>query len=162
MQTTRIYTPKINVVIPRMWASEGLGAFYKGLVPLWARQVPYTMMKFASFEKIVELLYAIVASGDRNSLSKGAQLAVSLCSGFMAGMLCAVISHPADTVVSKLNQRSEKGSVVAFVQSLGCRDLWKGLLQRLLFVGTLTAMQWIIYDSFKVSVGLPTTGTTRK
>lgn len=25
-------------------------------------------------------------------------------------------------------------------------------------IGTLTAFQWLIYDSFKVSLGLPTTG----
>jgi hypothetical protein len=24
---------------------EGLGGFYKALVPLWGRQIPYTMMK---------------------------------------------------------------------------------------------------------------------
>ena len=29
----------------------------KGLVPLWMRQIPYTMMKFACFERTVELLY---------------------------------------------------------------------------------------------------------
>lgn len=28
-------------------------SFYKGLTPLWGRQVPYTMMKFASFERTV-------------------------------------------------------------------------------------------------------------
>ena len=36
---------------------EGLNGFYKSLVPLWMRQIPYTMMKFACFEKTVELLY---------------------------------------------------------------------------------------------------------
>lgn len=25
-------------------------------------------------------------------------------------------------------------------------------------IGTLTALQWLIYDSFKVYMGLPTTG----
>lgn len=39
---------------------EGVGAFYAPLVPLWMRQIPYTMMKFASFEKTVELLYQYV------------------------------------------------------------------------------------------------------
>ena len=30
---------------------------YKGIYPLWGRQIPYTMMKFASFETIVEMMY---------------------------------------------------------------------------------------------------------
>jgi solute carrier family 25 (mitochondrial phosphate transporter), member 3 len=41
-----------------MYKDEGMSGFYKGLVPLWMRQIPYTMMKFACFERTVELLYA--------------------------------------------------------------------------------------------------------
>merc|ERR1712121_81898 len=28
---------------PKIWAEEGLNGFYKSLVPLWGRQIPYTM-----------------------------------------------------------------------------------------------------------------------
>lgn len=41
-------------------SQEGLNGFYKSLVPLWMRQIPYTMMKFACFEKTVELLYKYI------------------------------------------------------------------------------------------------------
>jgi len=34
----------------------------------------------------------------------------------------------------------------------------KGLGTRILMIGTLTGLQWLIYDSFKTAVGLPTTG----
>jgi solute carrier family 25 phosphate transporter 3 len=161
MQTTRTYPPKLNIVVPRMWAAEGIHAFFKGLAPLWARQVPYTMMKFASFEKIVELLYVAFAPGPKSEVPKTAQIALSLIAGFLAGVLCAAVSHPADTVVSKLNQRTEKtggSSVWSFVAQLGCKELWRGIVLRLVMIGTLTAIQWVIYDSFKVMVGLPTTG----
>ena len=40
------------------------------------------------------------------------------------------------------------------------KGLWKGLGTRVFMVGTLTCMQWVIYDSFKVSCGLATTGGT--
>lgn len=33
---------------------------------------------------------------------------VTFAAGYIAGVFCAIVSHPADTVVSKLNQ--EKGS----------------------------------------------------
>ena len=33
-------------------------SLYKGLQPLWGRQIPYTMMKFASFERVVEYIYS--------------------------------------------------------------------------------------------------------
>ena len=38
-------------------STEGMGGLYKGLVPLWCRQIPYTMVKFASFENIVAGIY---------------------------------------------------------------------------------------------------------
>ena len=33
------------------------GKLYTGIVPLWLRQIPYTMVKFTTFEKIVEFIY---------------------------------------------------------------------------------------------------------
>lgn len=34
--------------LPKMINEGGIGSLYKGLVPLWARQIPYTMMKFGA------------------------------------------------------------------------------------------------------------------
>lgn len=94
---------------------------------------------------------------------KHVQLTVTVAAGLLAGALCALVSHPADTVVSKLNQRSQGdmkgGTVMQYVASLGCAELWKGLLPRIAMIGVLTSIQWLIYDSFKVAVGLPTTGS---
>ena len=72
------------------------------------RQIPYTMMKFACFERTVELLYKHVVPKPRAECSKGEQLLVTFAAGYIAGVFCAIVSHPADTVVSKLNQA--KGS----------------------------------------------------
>lgn len=58
IQTTAGYASTLRTAAPRMFADDGINAFYKGLVPLWMRQIPYTMMKFACFERTVELLYA--------------------------------------------------------------------------------------------------------
>ena len=95
--------------------------FYKGLVPLWMRQIPYTMTKFAAFERTVEFLYKYVVTVPRDSLSKGNQLVVTFAAGYIAGVFCALVSHPADSVVSKLN--SNKGSTaLQIAKMLG----WKG------------------------------------
>lgn len=40
----------------------------------------------------------------REQCSKGEQLVVTFAAGYIAGVFCAIVSHPADTVVSKLNQ----------------------------------------------------------
>ena len=61
-------------------------------------------MKFACFERTVELLYKHVVPKPREQCSKSEQLVVTFVAGYIAGVFCAVVSHPADTVVSKLNK----------------------------------------------------------
>jgi solute carrier family 25 phosphate transporter 3 len=43
-------------------------------------------------------------------------------------------------------------------KEIGFRGLWNGLTTRILMIGTLTGLQWWIYDSFKTAVGLQTSG----
>ena len=38
---------------------------------------------------------------------------------------------------------------------LYCTGMWKGLTPRIIMIGTLTALQWFIYDSVKVFFRLP-------
>merc|ERR1711887_316175 len=85
-------------------SKEGGNPFFKGLKPLWMRQIPYTMMKFSCFEKTVELLYKHVVPKPRADCSKGEQLVVTFAAGYIAGVFCAIVSHPADCVVSVLNK----------------------------------------------------------
>ena len=39
--------------------------------------------------------------------------------------------------------------------SVHCVGLWKGLGARILMIGTLTGLQWFIYDSVKVYFRIP-------
>lgn len=54
------------------------------------RQIPYTMMKFACFERTVELLYKHVVPKPREQCSKSEQLIVTFVAGYIAGVFCAV------------------------------------------------------------------------
>lgn len=146
----------------KITAKEGLSGLYKGLGPLWARQIPYTMVKFASFEKTVEQIYKYLGK-PVSSYTPLQQTGVSFLGGYIAGIFCAVVSHPADVMVSKIN--SEKLPSESLGQALGriynkigFAGVWNGLPVRIVMIGTLTGFQWLIYDSFKVYVGLPTTG----
>merc|ERR1711887_31305 len=135
-------------------SKEGGNPFYKGIKPLWLRQIPYTMMKFSCFEKTVELLYAHVVPKPRADCTKGEQLMVTFAAGYIAGVFCAIVSHPADCVVSVLN-KTPGVSAGQVVKDLGMAGLWKGLGPRIIMIGTLTALQWFIYDSVKVALRLP-------
>merc|ERR1712119_26893 len=139
---------------PQILKNEGINGFYKSLVPLWCRQIPYTMMKFACFERTVEAIYKFVVPKPRADCTKSEQLMVTFAAGYIAGVFCAVVSHPADTVVSILNK--EKGSTAGQVlKKLGPKGVWQGLGPRIVMIGTLTALQWFIYDSVKVFFKLP-------
>ena len=83
-------------------AEEGYAGLYKGLVPLWGRQIPYTMVKFATFETTVAYIYSYLGK-PKESYSTLQQTGVSFLGGYIAGIGCATISHPADVMVSKLN-----------------------------------------------------------
>merc|ERR1712183_670760 len=156
MQTSPVGTfpTTLRGAFPQILKNECLNGFYKGIVPLWCRQIPYTMMKFACFEKTVEAIYQYVVPKPRDECSKSEQLVVTFAAGYIAGVFCAIVSHPADTIVSKLN--NDVGSTaIGAAKELGMAGLWKGLFPRIIMIGTLTALQWFIYDSVKVVLGLP-------
>jgi len=133
---------------------------FRSLVPLWSRQIPYTMAKFFFFEKIVQLFYTKVFTEPKDSYGKGTQLGVTFASGYLAGVVCAIVSHPADSLVSQLGKVANKGKTVGQIASeVGIVGLaTKGLGTRVLMIGTLTGFQWWIYDSFKSAMGMGTTG----
>lgn len=139
---------------------EGFGGLYKGLYPLWGRQIPYTMMKFASFETIVEMIYNYLP-GSKSDYGKGAQTAVSFTGGYAAGILCAIVSHPADVMVSKLNATRKPGEAFGaatgrIYKDIGFGGLWNGLPVRIVMIGTLTGLQWMSKFSHIGPVSRPT------
>ncbi|CAO2828680.1 unnamed protein product [Amaranthus hypochondriacus] len=158
VQTKPGFARGLSDGLPKFVKSDGFGGLYRGLGPLWGRQIPYTMMKFASFETVVELIYKHAIPIPKSECSKSLQLGVSFAGGYIAGVLCAVVSHPADNLVSFLN--NAKGATVGdAVNKMGLLGLCtRGLPIRIVMIGTLTGAQWGIYDAFKVFVGLPTTG----
>jgi solute carrier family 25 phosphate transporter 3 len=133
---------------------------FGSVTPLWSRQIPYTMAKFYFFEKVVELFYTHVFTAPKETYSKPTQLGITFASGYLAGVICAIVSHPADTVVSKMAKGGKTPGQV--FSELGIMGVWQGLGTRIIMIGTLTGLQWWIYDTFKTAFGLGTTGGAAK
>lgn len=100
-------------------------------------------MKFASFETIVEMIYNYLP-GKKSDYNKTAQTAVAFTGGYLAGILCAIVSHPADVMVSKLNANRQPGEAFGAVISriykdIGFMGLWNGLVVRIVMIGTLVS-----------------------
>jgi len=154
MQTQPEFAKTMTSAATKMYAQEGLVGLYRNVVPLAFRQVPYTVIKLTAFERTLEVIYGMLGR-PKNTFAKSEQLTVSFCAGFIAGVLCAIISHPPDVIVSKLNKFPDK-SMSQVVSELGFKGCWSGLGPRTLMIGSIAAFQLLVYDAFKVATGLPT------
>lgn len=136
--------------------TEGVGAFYSGFGPILFKQVPYTMAKFVVYEKVAE---AIWQNLDKNTASDGTKTVVNLGSGLIAGFAAAIVSQPADTMLSKINKtkglpgESTTSRLFKIGRELGIRGSYAGIGARLFMVGTLTAGQFAIYGDIKRVLG---------
>jgi len=161
IQTQPQFARGLTDGLPKMMAEGGLGTLYAGLGPLWARQIPYTIIKFMAFERIAEFVYGLMPK-PKEEMNDMEQMGVIFTSGYLAGVICGTVSHPADTLVSKINKVEMEGSLMqkssVIYQEIGMAGLWKGLAPRVIMIGTLTGLQWFIYGAFKAAVGLPTPG----
>jgi len=171
VQTSPTFARGLFDGLPKFASQEGWGNLYAGIAPLWARQVPYTIIKFMAFERIAEAIYGLLPK-KKEDMSKVEQMGVAFTAGYIAGVLCGAVSHPADTMVSKINKLKMSGSLMdkmrviytgtAEKPGIGFKGLWAGFWPRVVMIGTLTGLQWFIYGSFKVAVGLPAPGATKK
>jgi solute carrier family 25 (mitochondrial phosphate transporter), member 3 len=103
------------------------------------------MAKFFFFEQIVQLFYTHVFTEEKSTYGKGTQLGVTFASGYLAGVVCAIVSHPADSLVSQLGKAENKGKSLGTIASeVGFVSLaTKGLGTRVIMIGTLTGLSFL-------------------
>jgi solute carrier family 25 (mitochondrial phosphate transporter), member 3 len=100
-------------------------------------RVPYTMAKFVVYEKVSETVYRYV---DKSKTTDLMQTGINLGSGLMAGFAAAIISQPADTMLSKINKtkgapgEGTASRLIKIGKELGLRGSFTGLGARL-FMG---------------------------
>jgi solute carrier family 25 phosphate transporter 3 len=139
---------------PKIIKQDGfVKGFYSGFGPILFKQVPYTMAKFAVQGAAAEQIYTATGMSPATA-SDGAKMAVSLSSGVVAGVAAAIISHPADTLLSLINKSEGAGGegsiptrLMRLAQEVGFKKLClTGLGARCVMIGSLTAGQFGIFD----------------
>jgi solute carrier family 25 phosphate transporter 3 len=125
--------------------TEGIGGFYAGFIPILAKQVPYTCAKFVVQGNVADSIYASMEVTPEQCTS-GKNLSISLASGVVAGVAAAIISHPADTLLSMVNKKGAGGTgsmmsrLSNIAKEVGFVKLCTvGLAPRCVMIGTLTA-----------------------
>ena len=143
----------------KMAKQEGIGGFYAGLAPILAKQIPYTCAKFVVQGTAADSIYLSMGKTPQE-VSNATAIGISLGSGVIAGVASAIISHPADTLLSKVNKKGAGGDgpmmsrLVNIAKEIGFLKLCTvGLLPRCVMIGTLTAGQFGIFDTVMNALG---------
>lgn len=146
----------------RLAREEGFRGFYSGFVPLLFKQVPYAVGQFSVHEAAVEMIYRSIGSERKARLTNLESTGIELTSGIAAGVAAAVLSHPADTLLSAMNKGSgdPKQGATARMFSLARefgpkRLLLSGLGPRVVMTCGLVAGQFVIYAQCKALTGAP-------
>lgn len=154
------FAPGLASGFARLLREEGaIKGFYSGFGPILFKQVPYTMAKFAVQGRAAEAIYKATGTAPESS-GGGWNLSVSLGSGVIAGVAAAIISHPADTLLSKVNKAGAGGDgpimqrLANIASEIGFWNLATvGLGARCVMIGTLTAGQFGIFDTVMGTLG---------
>ncbi|RYP30210.1 hypothetical protein DL767_006357 [Monosporascus sp. MG133] len=146
----------------RMAREEGLRGFYAGFVPLLAKQIPYAVGQFSVHEAAVEAIYRALGPERKARLTHLESTGVELGSGVVAGVAAAVLSHPADTLLSAINKgagdprQGTTARMFSLARELGPRRLLlNGLGPRVVMTCGLVAGQFVIYAQCKALTGAP-------
>ncbi|XP_057965854.1 mitochondrial phosphate carrier protein 1, mitochondrial isoform X4 [Malania oleifera] len=99
---------------PKLYMTEGLSGLYRGLFPLWGRNLPFSMIMFSTFEHSVDLTYRNIIQRKKEDCSRAQQLGVTCLAGYAAGAFGTLISNPADNIVSLLYNKKAENVLQAY------------------------------------------------
>jgi solute carrier family 25 phosphate transporter 3 len=96
----------------------------------------------------------------RASLSATSKFGIALGSGIIAGFAAAILSQPADTLLSQINrghgpQGSMPSRLAALAREAGVRGLFAGLGPRMVMTAGLVSGQFLLYGAIKDALGAP-------
>lgn len=158
----RGYATGLTSGFMRMAREEGFRGFYSGFVPLLFKQIPFAVGQFSVHEAVHEIIFRSMGPERKAKLTSLESTGVELTSGLAAGAAAAVLSHPADTLLSAINKgagdknQSATSRMFQLAKEFGPkRLLLTGLGPRLVMTCALVSGQFVIYAKCKELTGAP-------
>jgi len=146
----------------RIAREGGLRELYAGFLPILCKQIPYAIGQFTVNEFCHELVLRSVTEETKLTISKNNSFryGVQLGCGIIAGFAAAVLSHPADTLLSQINKgHGPTGSMshrlIVLAKEAGFRGLFAGLGPRMIMTAGLVSSQFLMYGAIKDAIGAP-------
>jgi len=158
----RGYANGLTTGFMRMAREEGLRGFYSGFVPLLFKQIPFAVGQFTTHEAVNEIIFRSMGEERKAKMTQLESTGVELTSGLAAGVAAAVLSHPADTLLSAINKGAgdtKQGATARMFQlakEFGpVKLLTTGLGPRIVMTCGLVSAQFVIYAQCKTLTGAP-------
>ncbi|KAI0688900.1 mitochondrial carrier [Earliella scabrosa] len=156
----RHYASGLMTGFARLAREEGLAGLYAGFLPILCKQIPYAIGQFTVNEFCHELALRTMSDETKRSLNGPAKFTISLGSGVLAGFAAAILSQPADTLLSQINKgHGPKGSMahrlIVLARQAGFRGLFAGLGPRMVMTAGLVSGQFLLYGAIKDALGAP-------
>ncbi|KAE9392814.1 mitochondrial carrier [Gymnopus androsaceus JB14] len=144
----------------RLAREGGVAQLYAGFLPILCKQIPYAIGQFTVNEWAHEVVFRNMSEETKKSLSDVSKFGISLGSGIIAGFAAAILSHPADTLLSQINKgHGPTGSMVYRLTTLareaGFKGLFAGLGPRMIMTAGLVSSQFLMYGAIKDALGAP-------
>ncbi|EIW69694.1 solute carrier family 25 (mitochondrial phosphate transporter), member 3 [Tremella mesenterica] len=142
----------------KILTTEGIGSLYAGFIPILAKQIPYAIGQFTVNERCTEFIFNQMTQERKENLTPVQNFGIVLGSGIVAGFAAAILSHPADTLLSQINKgHGPSGPMVKRLITLGkeagFRGLFAGLGPRMIMTAGLVSSQFILYGYIKTALG---------
>ncbi|KAG7561950.1 hypothetical protein FFLO_02590 [Filobasidium floriforme] len=154
------YATGLATGFAKLSAEEGFAGLYAGFLPLICKQIPYAIGQFTVNEFCHELALKGMDEHEKANLGGMKKLGIDLGSGITAGAAAAILSHPADSMLSAVNKGAgPKGPMykrlIQVGGELGFSGLWAGLGPRIVMTAGLVTGQFLIYGWIKEALNAP-------
>jgi len=152
----RGYATGLVTGFTRLAREGGIREMYAGFLPILCKQIPYAIGQFTVNEWCHEMAIKSLSSETRSNYN----FAINLSCGVTAGFAAAILSHPADTLLSAINRgHGPTGSMphrlAILAREAGLVGLFAGLGPRMLMTAGLVSSQFLMYDAIKHALGAP-------
>ena len=149
------YGANTIAVFRRIVNEEGWASLVNAVPVLLLKNIPYAMTKFTVFDLSTERLYqAFPSSTEDLKLS----LLISVVGGCLGGTAAAVVSNPADALISELKKGksdvSPQDAATTMWERGSFGPFFKGLPVRLVYYSLIASLQFLVYDGVRFALGI--------
>lgn len=126
--------------------NEGVGALYKGILPVLMRDIPYSSLSFVLYVNSKNIL-------QKQFSDESAYKAIDFVAGAIAGGTATMITHPLEIAKVRMQLSSDRRlglleSILDAFRSNGFKGLSRGLFPKVIRRSLSTAISWACFSWF--------------